>query len=226
MQRLEDLLASIATLGSPCLASESAACDALARLRFPSGVACWRCGAPCTRVDARLTCTDNPKHRSTLLVATPFHTKTRPRIRALLLAIRALALSPAGVNVAALARDVAMPAPTLWRHVLTLRAMLPHSRRARGANKVELCHRTPRAAPAYVHVDDRIVGESIRTSLNGTHRGVRAGWLSCYLAEHFARWSASGPALIAALAAQLVHKDPACVPLTWRRVAMLARTAA
>src|SRR5687767_6237288 len=121
---MQDLIASILRLGSVDLATEEAACAALVRLRFPNGVAkLCRCGARCTRTLAHVECADG--HRFTILVDTPFATKRRPSIRALFLAIRAFTLSPRSVSALEIARDVGGSHSTIWRHLHTLRALLP-----------------------------------------------------------------------------------------------------
>lgn len=202
---MDELIQSILRLGAPALASEDAACAALVALRFPDGLVCPRCGSGCTRDDAKVTCAQ--KHRFTILVGTPFASKLRPRVRALFLAIRAFALSPRSVSARELARDVDMPASTLWRHLQTLRSLLPppQAHPTQAAASVQLCGKRTRAFAASVRagartaiartLDDggggamgRLVGESVRTLVNGTFRGVSARWLPAYLDETRTRW--------------------------------------
>jgi hypothetical protein len=153
------LIESILRLGSQEVASEEAACDALVALRFPGGVAC-PCGASCTRRLAVVTCAR--KHRFTILVDTPFATKRRPRVRALFLAIRAFALSPRSVSAREIAREVNAPHATIWRHLLTLRALLvlpPVAKSSSDVAVTQLCGRRTSASRAWVRVGARAVVE-------------------------------------------------------------------
>jgi hypothetical protein len=198
------LVESILRLGSRDLESEEAACAALVALRFPRGIAC-SCGASCTRRLAIVTC--GRGHSFTILVDTPFATKRRPRVRALFLAIRAFALSPRSVSAREIAREVCAPHATIWRHLLTLRALLPPpiARAPSNVAATQLCGRHTTAQRASVRTgsrvavergtDDvtggregRLLAESIRTTLNGTFHGVSARWLAAYLDEALARW--------------------------------------
>jgi hypothetical protein len=198
------LVESILRLGSRDVESEEAACDALVALRFPGGVAC-PCGASCTRHLASVTC--GRGHSFTILVDTPFATKRRPRVRALFLAIRAFALSPRSVSAREIAREVGAPQATIWRHLLTLRALLPPpvARPRSDSGVTQLCGRHTPAQRAWVRTgtrvavqreldevkggrEGRLLSESIRTTLNGTFHGVSARWLTAYLDEALARW--------------------------------------
>lgn len=209
------LLASIRDLGSAALASEAAACEAVVALRFPRGISC-ACGGACTRELARVTCTRCARV-FTVLVGTPLHTKRRPRIRALLLAIRAFALSTTSISARQLARDVDAPPNTIWRHLITLRALLP-AQACNGAHAVQVCGRSTDAEPAWVHVDETIVAARERALLTGTFRGVSARFLAAYLDEGRARAACALGArgqLLPSLLAPLVSSGAA---LTFRAV--------
>jgi hypothetical protein len=205
---MNDLVASILRLGSEDLASEEAACAALVRLRFPKGVAkLCRCGAKCVRTLAHVECADG--HRFTILVDTPFATKRRPNVRALFLAIRAFALSPRSVSALEIAREVQGAHSTIWRHLHTLRALLPapSAMPTKSAACVQMCgRRSENARPAWARVGavtamtrelepdpnapsdgERLLGENIRVVVNCTFRGVTALWLQRYLDEARAR---------------------------------------
>lgn len=227
---MNDLIQSILRLGSGDVASEEAACDALVALRFPHGVAC-PCGAPCTRDLAIVTCARHHVH--TILVGTPFASKRRPRIRALFLAIRAFALAPRSVSAREIARDVGAPHATIWRHLLTLRALLmpPIAHPTHDVAVVQVCGRRTNAKPAWVRAGARVaivreldephggnggrmLGESVRTLVNGTFHGVTARWLPAYLDEALARWRI-GSDVAAWLMQQVVD---VAEPLTFRAV--------
>ena len=233
---MQDLIASILRLGSDDLATEEAACAALVRLRFPKGVAkLCRCGARCRRTLAHVECADG--HRFTILVDTPFATKRRPSIRALFLAIRAFALSPRSVSALEIARDVGAAHSTIWRHLHTLRALLPEATAVptKTAASVQICGRRSKdAQPAWARVGavtamtrelepdpdapsdgERPLGESIRLVLSCTFRGVTAAWLRHYLDEARARlcWRAE----LASLLLERILMDSR--PLTFRLVA-------
>ena len=227
---MNELIESILRLGSRDVASEEAACDAFVALRFPKGVAC-PCGAPCTRDLAIVTC--SRRHTFTILVDTPFASKRRPRVRALFLAIRAFAVSPRSVSAREIARDVNAPHATIWRHLLTLRALLPPpvAKPPDDVAAVQLCGRHSKAKPAWVRVgvpfamtrelveptsstEGRMLAESIRTRLNGTFHGVTARWLPAYLDEALARWR-SGVGVAAWLVEHLLDVGR---PLTFRAV--------
>lgn len=203
---MDELINAILRLGSAALATEEAACGALVEIRFPDGITC-RCGSVCTRTGARVRCAHG--HRFTILVDTPFGSKTAPRVRALFLAIRAFALSSRSISARELARDVGAPASTIWRHLLTLRALMPrpHAEPIADAASVQLCGRRTTASPAWVRATipsalarartapprvtnniERLIGESVRTFVNGTFHGVSARWLSAYLEEARTRW--------------------------------------
>lgn len=228
---MNELIESILRLGSPDVSSEAAACDALVALRFPRGVAC-PCGASCTRDLAIVTCARG--HTFTILVDTPFASKRRPRIRALFLAIRAFAVSPRSVSAREIARDVGAPHATIWRHLLTLRALLkpPVAQPASTVATVQLCGRRTQAKSAWVRVgvrvalaaelmekrggsDGRLIAESVRTTLNGTFHGVTARWLPAYLDEALVRWRI-GDEVGAWLVVRLL--DVVTTPLTFRAV--------
>jgi hypothetical protein len=154
------LVESILRLGSRDVESEEAACAALVALRFPRGIAC-ACGASCSRDLAIVRC--GRGHSFTILVDTPFATKRRPRVRALFLAIRAFALSPRSVSAREIAREVSAPHATIWRHLLTLRALLPPPV-ARVPNDVAvalLCGRHTNAQRAWVRTGARVAIERV-----------------------------------------------------------------
>jgi hypothetical protein len=228
---MQDLIASILRLGSDELASEEAACAALVRLRFPRGVAkLCRCGARCARRLALVECADG--HRFTILVDTPFATKRRPSIRALFLAIRAFALSPRSVSALEIARDVGASHSTIWRHLHTLRALLPAATAlpTKTAAVVQMCgRRSKQARPAWARVGaatamtrelepdanapsdgERLLGENIRVVLTCTFRGVTASWLQRYLDEARARlcWRVD----LASLLLQRILTDQSALP--------------
>jgi hypothetical protein len=205
---MHDLVASILQLGSEDLASEEAACSALVRVRFPKGVAkLCRCGAKCVRTLAHVECAEG--HRFTILVDTPFATKRKPSVRALFLAIRAFALSPRSVSALEIARDVGAAHSTIWRHLHTLRTLLPAATAVptKSAACVQVCGRRSKTAqPAWARVGaatamtreldldptapsngERLLGENVRVVLCCTFRGVTASWLRRYLDEPRAR---------------------------------------
>jgi hypothetical protein len=154
------LVESILRLGSRHVESEEAACAALVALRFPRGIAC-PCGASCTRHLAIVTC--GRGHSFTILVDTPFATKRRPRVRALFLAIRAFALSPRSVSAREIAREVCAPHATIWRHLLTLRALLPPpiARPPSNVAVTQLCGRHTTAQRASVRTGSRVAVERV-----------------------------------------------------------------
>lgn len=201
---MQELIASILHLGSSDLASEEAACAALVRLRFPEGIAkLCRCGARCVRSLAQVECEEG--HRFTILVDTPFGTKRRPSVRALFLAIRAFALSARSVSALEIAREVGAAHATTWRHLHTLRVLLPAATAVptKNAACVQVCGRgSPSPRPAWARVGaatamtreleldphalrngQRLLGENLRAVLNCTFRGVTAAWLRHYLDE-------------------------------------------
>jgi hypothetical protein len=226
---LETLIQRILRLGAAQVASEDSACDALTALRFPNGIVCPRCGAPCDRTQARVVCRGREQHVFTVLIGTPFAQKTRPRIRALLLAIRAFASAHRSVSARELARDTNSNHVTLWRHLLTLRALMPKPPLV----VTKLAATTRVAADAWVRVGARqamkretrrpapsgpmarLVGESVRTWLNGTFHGVSAGWLSLYLREIAARWAYDALLVAGELLAGLAADGR---PMSFRRV--------
>jgi hypothetical protein len=200
---MHNFIDGILRLGASSLASEDAACDALVRVRFPNGIRCPRCQSECTRLRAHVVCNNNQLHTFTILYGTPFHTKTRPRVQALLLAIQAFASSHRSISARELARRVDMPHVTLWRHLHTLRALMqvPPLRLTRLAEPNKVMRRTwirtgarttmrrARRRPPRRGNIVRIVGQSVRTWLNGTFHGVSPQWLSFYLREICARWA-------------------------------------
>jgi hypothetical protein len=213
-----DLLRAVLDLGNAALQSESAACDALARVRFPNGVRCPKCRAACDRVDARVTCRGGERHSFTLLIGTPLATKTRPRVRPLLLAIRAFAISARSISTRELARDVNMPHATLWRHLLTLRAILPPAPNVKSpcATPPTRLSRDARIGAAFDPAKRTLAGarvavQAARTWLNGTFHGVKANWLSLYLRELAARWAYGAPLVAGALLELLIDGGAALV---------------
>jgi hypothetical protein len=233
---VNDLVASILRLGSEDLASEEAACSALVRLRFPKGVSkLCRCGAKCVRTLAHVECADG--HRFTILVDTPFATKRRPNVRALFLAIRAFALSPRSVSALEIAREVQAAHSTIWRHLHTLRALLPppSAMPTKSAACVQMCgRRSENARPAWARVGavtamtrelepdpnapsdgERLLGENIRVVVNCTFRGVTALWLQRYLDEARARLCLRAELVLTLLQRILTDR----LPLTFGTVA-------
>jgi hypothetical protein len=226
---MHDLIASILRLGSDDVATEEAACAALVRLRFPNGIAkLCRCGARCSRSLAHVECANG--HRFTILVDTPFAAKRKPSVRALFLAIRAFALSPRSVSALEIARDVSASHSTIWRHLHTLRALLPPATAlpTKTAACVQICgRRSENAQPAWARVGavtamtreleadpsapsngERLLGENIRLVLNCTFRGVTALWLRHYLDEVRARLCWSADLALALLERILTDRSP------------------
>jgi hypothetical protein len=198
---MHNFIDSILRIGTTCLKSEDAACDALAKLRFPNGIRCPRCQSNCTRLRAQVIC--DRSHSFTILVGTPFETKKRPRVQALLLAIQAFCTSHRSISARELARIVNAPHVTIWRHMQTLRALMPvppllltklaepnkvmrHTWIRTGARTA--MRRARRRPPRRGNII-RIVGQSVRTWLNGTFHGVSHLWLPFYLREICARWA-------------------------------------
>jgi hypothetical protein len=92
---------------------------------------------------------------------------------------------------------------TLWRHLHLLRALLPSASTTPSecAAAVEVCHETAQQPsgfaiagsrncvragtrrPRFANRDPRILAETVRTWLNGTHHGVTTRWLPLYLRE-------------------------------------------
>lgn len=242
---MEKLIQSVLTLGAPVLASEQAACDAVVAIRFPNGITCRDCGAPCTRdrtEPAQVRCTRDKPHHFTILLGTPFETKLKPSVRGLLLAIQAMSTTTTSISARGLARllntgsDNAANVKhvTLWRHLQTLRALFPPSRHDLDA-PLALRLQEPPPAQAALQVTGRatsalrswvttpglrIALESLRTWLNGTFHGVSAVWLFRYLDEVNARWRATSAALAASLVQRLLAGDR----LPWHRVHPLRHT--
>jgi hypothetical protein len=192
---LATLLQQILNLGGAALQSEAAACDALVALRFPDGITCSVCGAACDREHAHVVCRGPSSHRFTILKGTPLETKRKPRIQALLIAIRAFATSNRSISARELAAATNAPLATLWRHLLTLRAMLPPPPSPTPASTDGERFAVTRAAAIEARFDPtkhtadgaRVVIQAVRTWLNGTFHGVSLGWLSLYLRELSAR---------------------------------------
>src|SRR5688572_3777229 len=124
---MQPLIDAVLAADSRAFDSEAAACDLLWSLRWPNGG--FRCpeadcgSEACTRSLAHMVCDEG--HESTILIGTPLGSLRRPRIRAIFLAIRAMARSHRSVSARELARDVGMPHNTLWRHMMRLRMMMP-----------------------------------------------------------------------------------------------------
>jgi hypothetical protein len=225
---MQNLIDVILRFGSAELATEAAACDALVAVRFPNGVCC-PCGAMCRRVEAHVTCARN--HRFTILVGTPLASKRKPRVRALFIALRLLATSPRSVPARELARDLGVPHVSLWRHLHTLRALLPPQRAVptelaavvhlcRGEQPASIRAAVASATSRVITTSNggrvgRLVGENIRTLINGTFRGVSAHWLPSYLAEAMTRWRLRD-GLVRVILARMLSNEP---PLFFAHVA-------
>lgn len=204
MASLIDVLLSA---GHPAMSSEEAACDLVVAARWGSGdIPCPKCGRTCIRSLARITCPN--EHVFTIFVGTPLGSLRRPRAHAILRAASAMTKAHRSASARELARDLGVPHVTLWRHMMRLRKMMPRapSRVTPRAAVVAICGRRSRAAPASAVVGarhtmrvargsasaaawPRLLGESVRTWLNGTFHGVTAQWLHRYLQEVTARWA-------------------------------------
>jgi transposase-like protein len=191
---MQALIDAVLAVSSHALDSEAAACDLLWSLRWPTGdYRCPECGtAECTRELAYVTC--KQQHEHTILTGTPLGSLRRPRVRAIFLAIRAMARSHRSVSARELARDVGMPHNTLWRHMMRLRVMMPPQPPLTTPTGDRTA--TPRA---------RVLVETVRTWVNGTFHGVASVWLPRYLQELAARWCCGAKAIAEALVEQLVR---------------------
>lgn len=233
MQR--ELLDAILRLGDASLATESAACDAFVRVRFPRGITCPRCRSTTVRTGAQVVCTRGRRpHRFTILFGTAFGTKLKPSLRALFIAARLFALSPRSIPARELARDLQLDHTTVWRHLHTLRALFPAKTAITTplAASVQVCGRSTAAPPAWARVGatvavarllrkparagrmQRMVAESLRTLCNGIFRGVSARWLRAYANEARSRWTCRS-ALADLVVRPLIHGGRA---LTFRHV--------
>jgi transposase-like protein len=169
MLRVRFLSELVLPLNPAELATESAACDAFAAVRWPTGVIlCPTCSRPCERNLAQLRCTRRRPHHFTIFVGTPLGTKLKPNVRATLLAIRAMTTTARSISARELAREVGMNHVTLWRHMQSIRASL-------------LPDGTADPRP-------RIVEQTIATWLNGTFHGISREWRHRYRQELGARW--------------------------------------
>src|ERR1051326_5433975 len=97
---METLIDTILTLGHSALASEEAACDTLVAIRYPNGIRCRLCGAPCTHTRAFVACTNHGDEpfEFTILEGTAFETKRKPRVLMIFLGLRALCVSPRSIS--------------------------------------------------------------------------------------------------------------------------------
>jgi hypothetical protein len=201
---MNDLIQAINRFGAPELASEEAACNAIVAARFPYGITCPRCGSSCIRTLAKVQCTRRKDpHHFTILVGTPFEKKRGICIRALFVAIRAFSKTHRSISARELANELHINHVTLWRHLHTLRAMMPmpDASPINGAAVIPLSDDYGVRAGATCalrrvllykieggHYCER-VGHSVRTWINGTFHGVSFKWLSLYLREISARWT-------------------------------------
>jgi hypothetical protein len=221
---LDALVNSVLELGSRDLESEEAAIATIVKLRWPSGVFCRRCGAACIQDGVHFKCRRRRCGPSfTVFVDTALGALRRPRVRAILLALRAMATSKRGISAMELARETGTPHVSLWRHMHLLRRLLPERYLVKPGPRraIQVCgRRAPkdwvaefpplRPVPASLRVvrdacgfqilwdadlghdkpggrEGLLVGQTVRTWLNGTFHGVRWNYLSEYATEISAR---------------------------------------
>src|SRR5438552_4047437 len=101
---MEELIRVVLALGGAELADEAAACDFFVRARWPNGLRCPHCDAACTRDGAHAICAGTGRHAFTVFVNTALHWKRKPNVRAMILAVRAMALSHRSISARELAR--------------------------------------------------------------------------------------------------------------------------
>lgn len=205
------LLQSLSAAVPAALNDEPSAIALFVRARWPNEVLppCSRCRRAPTLRGAQLYCA-TCRRGPTVLVDTPLAHLRKPRICALLLALRAFAVDRRGLAARALASSLGVPRMTMWRHMHALRLLLPAvaGPRADHAETI-VCGRSspaqasittgrrgaraaldrhvdmhPRRAP---RSDFRLTGENTRAWLNGTHHGVTRRWLHRYVREAAAR---------------------------------------
>jgi hypothetical protein len=203
MEPLSPLVAALLASVPIDLATEDSAIALVIRHRWPQGPRCLRCNAPADVICCCLRCRRCGRI-VTIFAGTPLGHLRRPRVRALLLAMRAIAVDKRGIAARALARVEDVPHVTLWRHIHILRDMLAVGLDpAPPAALVQVCGRRGTAMPGAVVVARdrafalratarstgarrspvRLVGETVRTWLNGTFHGVSRNWLSRYVLE-------------------------------------------
>ena len=205
---MNELIEAILRFQAPQLLSERNAIRLVVRARWPLGLRCPTCGRRCARERVRLIC-ERGCGRATIFAGTPLQDLRRPCVRALLLALRAFAVTRRGLSARELSREVGAPRMTIWRHMHLLRTLLPRAPVAptETAAAVELCHRTRRQPRGFAIVGarncvraslrpsrwpgdwPRLIAESVRTWLSGTHHGVTTRWLPFYLREAEARYA-------------------------------------
>lgn len=229
---LDTLVQSLLTLVPAQLVDDATATRAIVDVRWPGGARCVECPSTVTLRGTVLFCDDRRCRAAfSIFVRTPLESLRRPRPRALLLALRAMATDKRGISARALARAVGAPHVTIWRHLHRLRELLPGlAQRTPQAAFVQVCGRrggdTAPASAAIAHTNAsfafaaagsdcasttpgvRIVGESIRTWLSGTFHGVTARYLGWYLQEATARITHAPPELITHVLARLVLPPP------------------
>lgn len=229
---LQDLLRSLLRVAPSELVDDASAARAIVQIRWPQGPACAKCrGAAALHANA-LVCENNRcGARSSIFVGTSLGSLRRPRPRALLLALRAMATDARGISARALARSVNVPHVTIWRHIHRLRALLPGAtatsspvafvavcgRRREDISPASVGVRRGVAGFSFVHAGHgcastnssyRIVGEGVRTWLNGTFHGVTARYLPWYLHEATARSAHTPSASLAHALARLLAPPP------------------
>jgi transposase-like protein len=191
------------------LATEESSIALIMNTRWPQGRHCPVCGHLCTRTGIWLACGCDDE--VTIFVGTPLGSLIAPSVRGILLALRAMAIDHRGIGARPLARLLGVPHVTLWRHIHRLRTLLPpvpgfeHSA---ATSDVLICGRKafrlatvrvgdagflafPDEPPRRGRTPRRLVGESVRTWLNGTFHGVTARYAPRYIREAMCR--AIGP---------------------------------
>jgi hypothetical protein len=129
--------------------------------------------------------------------------------------MREMTLSARSISARELARQLEISHVSLWRHMHVLRSMLPDYRHRLTplAPTVQVTGRSTRVWKRHVAIgtvtavdcrdraqrgdpaQTRIVGESIRTWINGTFHGVSPKWLPFYLREYWSRWMADNDSI-------------------------------
>lgn len=227
-----DLVRSLLTIVPRQLVDDETATQAIIDVRWPGGPRCLECSSTVIRRATQFLCEDS-RCRTTfsIFVGTGLESLRRPRPRALLLALKAIATDKRGISARALARTVGVPPVTMWRHIHRLRDLLPAVAPTRApAAFVQVCGRhggdTAPASSSAAHAgaaflftaagidcvtvapSARIVGESIRTWLSGTFHGVTARHLFRYLCEATARCTYAPTEILTHVLARLLGPPP------------------